>query len=136
MPSAAWELQKAVYGALVDDSGVLALLGGPRVYDDVPRGAAFPYLTFGPGVARDWSTGTEAGTEHLLTLRVWSRAGGEREVHQILDAIRAALHDAALAPAGHRLVNLRHEASETQRDADGETYLGSARFRAVTEPAP
>ncbi len=110
------------------------MLGGARVYDDVPRGAAFPYVTFGPGLTRDWSTGTEAGAEHVVTLRVWSKAGGEKEEHLVLEAIRAALHAASLTIVGHRLVSLRHETSETLRGADGETYSGAARFRAVTEP--
>lgn len=136
MASPAWELQKAVYGKLVANAGLTALLGGPRVYDDVPRGAAFPYVTFGPSTVRDWSTGTEAGSEHLFTLRVWSKAGGEREVHLVLDALRAALHEASLTLSGHRLVSLRHEASEAARGGDGETYQGTARFRAVTEPQP
>jgi hypothetical protein len=134
MSSPAWELQKAVYGALVADAALVALLGGARIYDDVPRGAAFPYITFGPGTTRDWSTGTEAGAEHLFTLRAWSKAGGEKEVHLVLEAIRAALHEASLTLDGHRLVSLRHETSDALRGADGETYQGVARFRAVTEP--
>lgn len=134
MSSPAWELQKAVHGALTTHAGLLALLGGARVYDDVPRGAAFPYVTFGPSVTRDWSTGTEAGAEHVLTLRAWSKAGGAREVHLVLEAIRAALHEASLTLTGHRLVSLRHEASDAVRDADGETFHGTVRFRAVTEP--
>jgi hypothetical protein len=136
MSSPAWELQRAVYGALVADAPLVALLGGARIYDEVPRGPAFPYVTFGPSTTRDWSTGTESGTEHLFTLRVWSKAGGEKEVHLVLEAIRAALHEAPLTLDGHRLVHLRHETSDAMRGADGETYQGVARFRAVTEPQP
>lgn len=135
MSSPAWELQKALHSVLVADAALLALLGSERIYDDVPRGAAFPYVTFGPSTTRDWSTGTEIGSEHLLTLRVWSKAGGEKEAHLVLDAIRAALHEAALSPTGHRLVSLRHETSDIVREAGGETYQGVARFRALTEPA-
>jgi len=136
MSSPAWELQKAVYAALKGDSALVALLGGARVYDDVPRGAVFPYVTFGPATARDWSTGTDGGCEHLITLRAWSKGGGEKEVHLVLEAIRVVLHEAALTLDGHRLVNLRHEVSDTLRGADGETYQGVVRFRAVTEPDP
>ena len=135
MASASFELQKAVFAALTAHAPLLALLGGPRVYDDVPREAAFPYVTFGPASARDWSTGSEAGEEHTLTLHVWSRAGGKKEVHEIMGAVRACLHEATLSPTGHRLVNLRHELSEARREADGESHRGSVRFRAVTEPS-
>ncbi len=134
MSSPAWELQKAAYVALSGDADLTTLLGGARIYDHVPRGAAFPYVTFGPSTLRDWSTGTETGSEHIITLRAWSKAGGEKEVHLILEAIRAALNEAELAPDGHRIVSLRHELSEATREPDGETYQGVARFRALTEP--
>ena len=73
MATPAWELQKAIHGALTSDAEVIALLGGARIYDDVPRGAELPYVTFGQSTARDWSTGSEAGSEHIVTLHVWSR---------------------------------------------------------------
>lgn len=136
MTSAAWELQQAVYSVLVSDAALVAEFGGPRVYDAVPRGAAFPYLTFGPGTTRDWSTGTDTGAEHTLILRAWSKEGGAREVHRLLERVREALADAQPALAGHRVVNLRHERTEAAREADGETWSGAARFRAVTEPLP
>ncbi|WP_072392089.1 DUF3168 domain-containing protein [Hyphomicrobium sp. CS1GBMeth3] len=136
MSSPAWELQKAVYGALVAEEDLVALLGGERIYDEVPRSAAFPYVSFGPSTVRDWSTSTETASEHLFTLRAWSKAGGERETHVLLEAIRAALHEEALSLTGYRLVSIRHETSDVTRAADGETYQGIARFRAVIEPQP
>ena len=47
MPSASWALQQSIFATLSADTPLLALLGGARIYDDVPQGAAFPYLTFG-----------------------------------------------------------------------------------------
>jgi hypothetical protein len=134
MPTASWALQKALHAALTSDAPLLALLGGPRIWDDVPRGAAFLYVTFGPTATRDWSTGGEPGEEHVVTLHVWSRAAGSKEVQEIAGAIRAALHDRALVLEAHRLVNLRQESAETRREADEEGYRGSVRLRAVTEP--
>jgi len=134
MPSASWALQQAVFAALAADAPLVALLGAPRIFDDVPQGTDFPYLAFGQTTARDWSTGTEDGAEHTLTLSVWSQARGKKEAHEIMGAVRAALHDAPLALNGHRLVTLRHEFSETRREPDGDTIRGTVRFRAVTEP--
>jgi hypothetical protein len=134
MPSAAWALQQAIFATLTADAPLTALLGGTRIYDDVPQGAAFPYLTFGQSTARDRSTGSDDGNEHILTLHVWSQANGKRQAHEIMGAIRTALHDQPLTLSGHRLINLRHEFSEARRDPDGETTHGVARFRAVTEP--
>jgi hypothetical protein len=133
--SPAFALQQSIFAALSADSAVTALLGANRVYDDVPQGSALPYLTLGQASARDWSTSTETGTEHAFTVHVWSKARGKKEAHEILSAVRAALHDQPLTLDGHRLINLRHESTDIRRDPDGETIHGTARFRAVTEPA-
>jgi hypothetical protein len=130
--SAALELQKAVFAVLTGDAGVGALVGD-RIYDATPRKAQFPYLNFGSGRTDDWSTGTEEGEEHSLTLHAWSREPGKRETYQILEAVKAALHDTALDLDGHRLVNLRFESAQAARDPDGITWHGVMRFRAVTE---
>lgn len=135
MASAAFELQKTIHAALAGNAALTGLLGGAHVWDDVPRGAAYPYITFGQSTERDWSTGTEDGREHLVTLHVWSRAKGERETHDIMGVVRSVLHDMVLTVTGHRLVNLRHEFSDAMRDPDGETYHGLVRLRAVTEAA-
>lgn len=134
MASSSFALQKAFYLKLTADAALNALLGGPRVYDDVPVRGEFPYVTFGQTTERDWSTGTDIGGEHVVTLHVWSRAPGRKEADEIIDAVRTALHDQALSLSGHRLVNLRHEFSDARRDADGESYHGITRYRAVTEP--
>ena len=75
-------------------------------------------------MVRDWSTGTEDGAEHNFTLPVWSRSGGKKQVLEILEAIRAVLHDQPLLLADHHLVNLRHEFSEARLDPDGDTFHG------------
>ena len=134
MPSSSWALQQALYAAVTGSASLSALIGPPRVYDDVPQGTPFPYLTLGQSTLRDWSTGTDDAEEHILTLHVWSRAGGRKVMHEVMDALRATLHDQPLVLSGHRLVNIRHEISEARRDPDGETYHGIVRFRAVTEP--
>ena len=135
MSSAGWSLQQSIFAALAADATLLGLLGGARVYDDVPQGAGFPYLTFGHSTARDWSTGSDDGHEHVLTLHVWSQERGQKQAHAIMDAVRTALHDQPLGLSGHRLVNLRHEFSEARRDPDGALVHGITRYRAVTEPA-
>ena len=133
--SASWSLQQSIFAALTADATLTALLGAGRIYDDVPQGTSPPYLAFGQTTARDWSTAGEDGTEHIVTLHVWSAARGKKQAHEILGAVRAALHDRPLTLTGHRLINLRHESSEARRDPDGETIHGTARFRAVTESA-
>ncbi len=134
MPSASFALQQSIYAALAADAQITTLLGAPRIFDDVPQKSDFPYLTLGQSSVRDWSTGTESGDEHILTVHVWSRASGRKQTHEIMGALKSALHNRALTLAGHRLVNLRHEFSDARREPDGETYHGIVRLRAVTEP--
>jgi hypothetical protein len=128
-------LRAAVHAALTADAALGAVLGGPKIYDEPPREAAFPYVTLGETRIVDFSTSSEAGLEHQLTLHAWSRQGGHREAHDIAGALLQALDDAPLALAGHQLINLRFAAADVRREADGRTYHALVRFRAVTEPA-
>ena len=78
--STGWSLQRGIYQALANSSELGALLGGTRIYDDPPQAASYPFISLGQSLVRDWSTGTEDGAEHLLTLHVWSRTGGKKQV--------------------------------------------------------
>lgn len=133
--SPAWALQTALFQHLAAQSELTALLGGARLYDDVPPGAAFPYVTLGDIETRDWSTQTRAGHEHRVTLNVWSRAKGRREVQAIVAALEDAIDGAAPALDDHVLVNLRTVFWHAMRAPDGRSYHGLVRLRAVTEPA-
>jgi hypothetical protein len=135
MTAASWALQRSIYQTLANSSELTTLLGGDRIYSEAPPAAPFPFITLGQTVNLDWSTGTEDGTEHSLTLHVWSRAGSSVEVHEIIQVIRMLLHNQALALEDHYLINLRHEFTEARLDADGDTLHGIVRYRAVTEPA-
>lgn len=134
MGAPAVELQKAILDALGGVGALTALVGG-RILDHAPANVVFPYITFGRTSLYDWSTGTEIGTEQLFTVHVWSKAKGKKETLDIMDLVKARLHDGALTPAGHRLVNLRLEFAEARYDEDLAVYHGLLRFRAVTEPA-
>lgn len=126
-------LQKALYARLAEDAPLAALVA-TRIYDNVPGDTGFPYLTLGEAQVEDWSAGEATGAEHRLAFNAYARGGGRAEAKAIMGAVNAALHDAELTLEGHRLVNLRFLGAETRRDADGATWRGTIRFRAVTEP--
>lgn len=133
--SASWALQQAIFATLSNDSGVQALLGAtPRIYDAVPRDSMFPYAVIGDASESDWSTATETGSEHVITIHVWSRAPGHKEAKDIAEAIRAALDGAALTITGQTLIGIRYLDTDYARASDGQTYRASLRFRAVLEP--
>jgi hypothetical protein len=135
MSTAAVALRAAVHEALNADAALVALLGGPKVFDEPPPATAFPYVTLGESRAADFAAGDVRTEEHQLTLHAWSRQGGHREAHTIAGALLNALDDAALPLTEHRLVNLRFAVADVRREADGRTYHALVRFRAVTEPA-
>jgi len=135
MTIAAASLRAAIRDALAADGALTSLLGGARIYDEVPRAASYPYVSLGEARVTDFSAGDQPGEEHQLTLHAWSQQGGHREAHMIAGALLQALDDAPLSLAGHHLVNLRFAVADIRREADGRTYHALVRFRAVTEPA-
>jgi hypothetical protein len=134
MSTAAAALRAAMHAALNVDGALVALLGGPKVYDEPPNNAAFPYVTLGEARVQSFAADATPAEEHRVTLHGWSRQGGHREANLIAGALLQALDDAPLALAGHRLVNLRFALADVRREADGRTYHALVRFRAVTEP--
>lgn len=132
--SADWALQTAVRAHVLGDATLLTLLGDPpRVYDQPPRDAVFPFLTFGRAETRPLDADAPGALAHVLHLHVWSRYGGRKEVKDIIAALRASLADASLAVAGHALVSLRVTFTDVLRAPDGRTSQGILRLRAVTQ---
>jgi hypothetical protein len=133
--SASWALQQAVFATLCSSDDMKDAFGDPpRVYDTPPRGAGFPYCVIGDDAESDWSTATEAGSEHALAIHVWSRANGHREAKLATEAVRGALDGAALSVTGQALIGIRWLATDVTRESDGETVRATIRFRAVLEP--
>ena len=133
MSSAVIALRKAIRARLVADAALLALLGGAKVYDEAPREAHVPYVTFGDALTRELSTTLYPGLEHFVVLHVWSIQGGAREALEIAERINVLLDDAALTLDTHRLINLRFVALETVREDAGRFIRVALRLRAVTE---
>lgn len=134
--SAERALAAAIRAAALEHAGVQALLGDPaRIYDDPPQDPVFPYLTLGRLESRPADASASEATEHAVTLHVWSRYGGRAEALDVIGALRAALHDAALDVEDRRLVFLFATFADVFRSGDGRTTHGVLRLRALTEPA-
>lgn len=133
--SAERALAAAVRAAAAEDRTVRDLLGDPpRLYDDAPPDAAFPYVTLGRLESRAADSAANAGLEQYMTLHVWSRYGGRAEALDIIAALRSALHDADLLIPGRRLVFLLAVFADVFRAGDGRSTHGVLRLRALTEP--
>ena len=132
--SAASALQKAIFARLSGDVALTALVGAEGIADRRLAAPASPLVVIAGIDSVDHSTATEAGEEHSVMLEVWSGAAGHREVQGIAAAVRAALHDAALALDGHHLVLLLHRETRLKRGRASKFHRAEMRFRAVTEP--
>lgn len=121
MKSPLLSLQKAIYDRLK------VSLSCP-VYDEVPDGAAMPYVVLGEDTETDWSTKPVPGAEITCTLHIWSDYRGMAEAKQIINQIEQALSQSPLAVEGFNVVLSRRDMAETLRDPEGYRH-GVVRFR-------
>ena len=123
-------LQEAIYARLNNDSTLTSTYGA-SVYDEVPEGSSFPYISIGETTALDYGTLDVDGSEQTMTFHVWSQYRGAKETKNILDRLHDLLHDYSLSVTGANLINIRFDFSDLLRDPDGITRHGVIRFRAI-----
>jgi Protein of unknown function (DUF3168) len=127
-------LRAAILARLSADAELATLMGGAvRLHDEPPRASEPVYAVFGDASARDASSDLSAGHEHAAAIVVWAKPGSAKTALLAAERIADLLHDAPLAPAGHRLVLLRVAGVESDRDAAANLARATLRLRAVTE---
>ena len=132
--NAALSLQKAMREALLADAALTALLGGGHVFDEMPRGAKPPFVSFETIETRDWSVADALAHEHFVQLQVATPERGRAQAQAICDAIAHVFNTAELVLEGHTLVNLRLIFWSVARARSEQTFGATLRFRAATEP--
>ena len=128
-------LQAEIYSTLIASTGLATALGGTFIYDDVPNGQKPPYVVFGTAVYSNWSTSTEDGTEHSMSLDIWSTENGRKQVLEISQHIVSALNALPKIISGHHLINMRNQSLEVSRNVESGYFHGTLNYRAITEPA-
>lgn len=118
-----WPLQQALHAAIAGDAGCAAHFG-PRIFDAAPPferdGAAEGlYLTIGDETVADWSTASDRGARHQVTLTVHAPRHGFAEAKQAAAAVSDVMLDGPLAPARGRVVDARFVGARTRR-AEGD----------------
>lgn len=132
-----WPLQEGVFQLLSNDAGVAALVGG-RIYDAPPSLDAETdpegiFVTIGDESARDWSTATDQGAAHLLTIAVHAPRRGFAEAKQAAGAISDAMLGGAVAISRGSVVLVRFIDARTRR-AEGDAMRRiEMRFRVIAE---
>ncbi|NGO51612.1 DUF3168 domain-containing protein [Allomesorhizobium camelthorni] len=138
MTSPAKELQGAIVSRLKADATVAALVE-QRIYDHVPRSttgdvsATFPFV----GIANWQEISDDAdcinGFQIFVDIDCWSRSVGFPQVHDLADAVRAALSDAEFALSANALVYFECRENRTFRDPDGLSSHAVLTFEAFVE---
>ncbi|MFZ4687725.1 MAG: DUF3168 domain-containing protein [Polymorphobacter sp.] len=120
--SASLAMQRLLVAALAGIAGVTGVHDGPPV-DAVP-----PYLVVGPDLVSDWSTKTETGHEHRVTVSVWDAGPGAARAKSVMGLVETALAGLAGSRDGHLLVSSRLLRTLVLTDAEGWTQ-GIVEFR-------
>jgi hypothetical protein len=134
-----WPLQEGVFALLNADPGIAALLGG-RVYDAPPPIEAEGdsdgvYVTIGDESARDWSTATDNGASHLLSISVYAPRRGFADAKQVAGAISDTLLGGGIAMSRGRVVLVRFVDARTRREEGDALRRIDMRFRVTVEDA-
>lgn len=134
MSDAILPLRRAIHAHLSGDAALTALIGAGHIHDEPPRATGGLYVVHGEVSAEDWSTGSDRGCEQKLSLVVWAgESASSRKALEAAARIVVSLEGAALAPEGHRLINLGWLSSKLARDPKTHLPMVTLTFRAVTE---
>lgn len=111
--SASLAVQKLLVAAL---AAIDAITG---VYDGPPPDAVSPYLVVGADVVSDWSTKTERGHEHRITINAWDKGPGTAAAKALLGAVEVAGTGLSGVADGHAIISARLVRSFVTTDPEG-----------------
>lgn len=123
------QLQQAIYAELTDTP---TLVGG-RVYDRVPDGADFPYVTIGEDQTLDDGDTCSDSWEVFTDVHVWSRAVGFPEAKALAAGVvpRVLSIDTV---TGFDVISAQVENQRAFRESDGLTNHVVISFRFLLSP--
>ena len=120
-------LQKALFEKLT-----IAL--ATPVFDAVPANTPYPYVTLDYETVDNTTPVSGKKRENrLFYLSIWSDYQGQAEVKRINGEISEALDEIALPLSTGTAVSVRVLRTETNREPDGKTYMGSVTLRIITQ---
>ncbi len=131
MSAASVVLQKAVFDKLAADSVLAAMITG--VHDWAPDDQPLPFVQMGEDIVTDWSTKSFIGTEHRMTLHVWSYATGRLATKQIMAEVLRILQPVPVL-AAYNIIVWQMLTAQVLRDADARLHHGVIEYRARLAP--
>lgn len=103
------------------------------IYDSVPMDAPFPYVSLDYEISSNDDPLASRRDIRLFYLSVWSDFKGQEEVKRLMAEIDAATHERPLPLTTGRVVSIRVDRKQTNREPDGVTYQGSVTLRIITQ---
>lgn len=103
------------------------------IYDSVPMDAPFPYVSLDYEISSNDAPLASRRDIRLFYLSVWSDFKGHEEVKRLMAEIDAATHERPLPLTTGRVVSIRVDRKQTNREPDGVTYQGSVTLRIITQ---
>ncbi len=126
-------LQAAIYGCLVSQPTISALVGS-AIYDALPAGPLpDTYVTLGPEDVRERSDASGSGAWHRVIISVVTEEAGFHAAKLLSAAICDALVDADLALNRGHLTGLHFHRARAKRESGGQTRRIDLTFRARVE---
>ncbi len=133
-------IQQVLLAHLAGNAPLTTALGGVHVYDEPPHPssgiAAGTYLVLGDESVTAWSTQTTDGTDHQITLTLWSATKGYATIKSAMAALYDALEGNTLLLTGGTMISLHFLSARTSREAKGRLRRADCRFRLLVEHAP
>jgi hypothetical protein len=124
--SASLAVQRLMKAALGEIAGITGVFDGP------PVDAAAPYLVIGSDTVTDWSTKTETGHEHRVTVNVWDAGPGVATTKSLMGEVETRLASLVGTRDGHQLVLARLLRTLVLTDPEGWSQgIVEFRFRTI-----
>lgn len=132
--SAASSLMKAIHARFLSDAGLVSEVGPYGLIDRNALRLRLPCIVYGELESRDYSTATEKGEEHFLTLEAWCEGASRQQAQRLCARVQAVLDRASLTLGdGWHLVNLVVLSTRERLDGKTRALVTDIRLRAVTE---
>lgn len=125
--------QDLVLSRLKDAAAVTAIVDD-RIIDGNDDDLAYPNITFGASDFTPDDADCIRGREETLQLDCWTREGGKKwPCRALVDAVKAALHDADGVLSTGALVLMRVDLVRVFADPDGITTHGVVQVTGIIE---
>ena len=130
-----WQAQALLYQTLSQEPALTDLLAqnDKSIFDAVPIGAQFPYMTFGQSRTEPVDTQTYHALQVDMTFDVWSQYQGYKELKEIAAVFQSIFKRMDIENIDGRLILAKQMSSETTREKDGKTRKLQEKWRFVFE---